>query len=132
MTMQNRKYLATAFILLALAVALGAFGSHLLKDKLSAHYFSVFETANRYHFIHALGLAIVVYIFGQGREGTTKVVTILFLSGIGLFSGSLYVLSIAEYIGLPQLKLMGAITPLGGISFIAAWLYSAYHILKNR
>ena len=129
---QSKRYIAIAFIILALAVLLGAFGAHFLKENISTHYLDVYQTANRYHFIHGLGLAIVIYVLsGIANSRQTVTVALFFIIGIILFSGSLYILSIAELIGIPQLKIMGAITPFGGVSFIMAWVYSAYLLIKS-
>lgn len=130
---QSKRYIATGFGLLALAVAIGAFGAHALKGKITDHYLAVFETANRYHFIHSLGLAIVIHILHQHASAKElRRIFLLFLVGIILFTGSLYVLSIADLIGQSGLKFMGAITPIGGMLFIAAWLYSAVVFIRER
>ncbi len=113
-----------ASILMFLAVALGAFGSHALRGKISDHYLDVYKTAVLYHMIHALGLFAVAWVSTMAATTVTNVVTVpkvhlagtFMLIGIVLFSGSLYVLSITG------IKWLGAITPLGGLSFLAAWL----------
>src|SRR5579872_3209518 len=97
---------------LALAVAAGAFGAHGLRGRLDDYSMSVYERAVFYHFIHALGLLIVPLLLrgpGAGR------VCALLLAGIVLFSGSLYVLA------LSGVRALGAVTPFGGVAFIAAW-----------
>ena len=107
--------------LLALAVALGAFGAHGLKNKLDAYSLSVYEKAVFYHFIHALGILVISTLVRSGGmtpSGATRSAALLF-AGIFLFSGSLYVLAISG------VRALGAITPLGGIAFIAGWLYLA-------
>lgn len=130
---QSKRYIATGFGLLALAVAIGAFGAHGLKGKITDHYLTVFETANRYHFIHGIGMALSIYILNQyATPKDLRRVFLLFFAGIILFSGSLYILSIADLIGQPGLKFMGAITPIGGLLFIAAWLYSAAIFLREK
>ena len=126
-----KRYLAASFIILALAVIFGAFGAHALKNHLSEHYLSVFETGNKYHFIHGLGMAMSIFILSN--KATSKQISrlaILFLMGIILFSGSLYMLSLAETLGLPFLKMLGAVAPIGGLFFISSWIYSAYLIVK--
>lgn len=129
---QIKKYIATGMISAAFAVALGAFGAHGLKSAITPHYLDVFETGNKYHFIHSLGLIISIYILAKlGDPKITRRVFMFFLIGIILFSGSLYILSIADLIGMPQLKFMGAITPIGGVFFILAWAYSAFVLLKR-
>lgn len=106
---------STASLLLAAAVALGAFGAHGLKEqRLSEYSLGIWEKAVFYHFVHALGILIATRIPNAGRW-----VPILFLSGIVLFSGSLYILAIS------QIRILGAVTPFGGAAFIAAWILLA-------
>ena len=100
-----------------LAVALGAFGAHGLKDKLDAYYLGIWETGVQYQMFHAAGLLVVGLLIG--KMAATPLFTWsgwLMLAGIILFSGSLYVLS------LTKVSVLGAITPLGGVCFLAAWL----------
>ena len=100
-------------MLLALAVILGAFGAHGLRGRLDAYSMDVYQKAVFYHFIHALGLLIVSLV---PRTQNLVWVQILLIAGIAIFSGSLYVLA------LTGVRALGAITPLGGLAFIAAWL----------
>ena len=132
MSDQLKKYIATGFILLALAVLLGAFGAHALKEQLSPHYLDVYETANKYHFIHSLGMVLAVYLVDRiANRGQVRLIFLFFLAGIILFSGSLYILSIADLLGRPGLKMMGAITPIGGVFFVTAWAYAAFIFMRN-
>jgi uncharacterized membrane protein YgdD (TMEM256/DUF423 family) len=119
---------STGSILLALAVVLGAFGAHGLRDRLDAYHMGVYEKAAFYHFIHALGLLIVSFLpkTGTFSEFATNWVCGLLLAGIVIFSGSLYLLAVT---GNPML---GAITPIGGVSFIAGWLVLAWFLLPRR
>lgn len=107
--------------LLAIAVVLGAFLAHGLKDQLSPYSIEVFQKANFYHFVHALGILLVVILARVGAIGEHMVnkLAMLFFAGIILFSGSLYALAITD------IKIFGAITPLGGTSFIIAWSWLA-------
>ena len=122
------NWTAIGALLLALAVGLGAFGAHGLKNRLDAYSLSVYEKAVLYHFIHALGILLVsvlartnaLTLSGQAR------VSWLLLIGIVLFSGSLYALAISGA------GVLGAITPLGGLAFIAAWLLLAYEAFQMR
>lgn len=98
-----------------LAVALGAFGAHALKDKLSGYHLDVYNKAVLYHAIHALALLIVGWLTTVHGPRFTPAGALLTL-GIILFSGSLYALA------LTQIKLFGAVTPLGGLCFLAGWL----------
>lgn len=114
---------AVAAIAMGVAVMLGAFGAHGLKDRLDAYSMSVYEKAVFYHFIHALGILIVSIM---PRERFTEWVCWLLLAGILIFSGSLYVLAVTG------VRAMGAITPFGGLAFIAGWLLLAYSLLRRR
>lgn len=113
--------MANLFISLAsfsamLAVAFGAFGAHALKNRLDDYALGVFETAVQYHFIHSLALlAVGILALSQPHTVLLKSAGWMFLLGILVFSGSLYCLS------LTGIKWLGAITPLGGLAFIAGW-----------
>src|SRR5436305_13873512 len=114
-------------ILMAAAVALGAFGAHGLRARLDAYSMGVYEKAVFYHFIHALGLLIVSFLpkTGTFSDFATNLVCALLLAGIVIFSGSLYLLAITGH------RMLGAITPIGGISFIAAWLALAWFLMAR-
>lgn len=106
----------TASVLLVLAVAIGAFGAHGLKSHLSNEMMQVYKTGVEYHFYHALGLLLVGVLSISMPSGLLNWSAICLSLGIILFSGSLYLLSISG------IKWLGAITPLGGLSFIAGWV----------
>ena len=103
-----------------LGVFLGAFGAHALRGKLSEYSMDIFKTGIFYHFIHALGLFIVAYLTTQTADSKVTWAGILFIVGILLFSGSLYALS------LTGIRWLGAITPLGGLAFMGAWILIAF------
>jgi uncharacterized membrane protein YgdD (TMEM256/DUF423 family) len=111
-----KTILMTASILLALAVALGAFGAHGLKSQLSTDMLQTWKTGVDYHFYHGLGLLLIGILAVSYPSELVKWSAILLTAGIVLFSGSLYALAISG------IKWLGAITPLGGISFIAGWV----------
>jgi uncharacterized membrane protein YgdD (TMEM256/DUF423 family) len=116
------NWTSVASAAMALAVMLGAFGAHALRDRLDAYSLGVYEKAVFYHFVHALGLLIVSALPGIGvlaPEASTRVCWLL-LAGILLFSGSLYLLAVTGT------RMLGAVTPFGGVAFIAAWLLLAY------
>ena len=117
---------AAAAILLGLAVAIGAFGAHGLKGRLDDYSMGVYEKAVLYHFFHALGLLIVSILprVGALSQSAATWVCALLLAGILLFSGSLYALA------LSGVKALGAVTPLGGVAFLAAWFLLAYRLLR--
>jgi uncharacterized membrane protein YgdD (TMEM256/DUF423 family) len=112
---------AIASIFLALAVGLGAFGAHGLRDKLDAYSMDVWNKAVLYHFIHGLGMLIASLM---PRTSTVSEYACWALAaGILIFSGSLYVLAITG------VRTLGAITPIGGLCFIAGWLLLAWHFI---
>ncbi|WP_186667997.1 DUF423 domain-containing protein [Sporosarcina sp. BP05] len=103
----------------AIAVAFGAFGAHALKEKLSEHYLAIWETAVQYQMFHALALIAVGILMSPMLFGSVTQLSwagYLILAGIIIFSGSLYVLS------LTGIGILGAITPIGGVAFIAGWI----------
>ena len=112
--------------MMALGVMLGAFGAHALKERLDAYSLDVYQKAVLYHFIHALGILIVSALFRAGAltESACNTVCSLLLAGIVLFSGSLYLLAITGT------RALGAVTPFGGLAFIAAWVVLTYRLLR--
>ena len=113
----SRIFLAIAAIFGALSVGAGAFATHALRERLSERSLEIFETAARYQMYHALALILVALLIS--REEFTQPLFVVagwsFIIGILIFSGSLYALS------LTNVKVLGAITPLGGAAFIAGW-----------
>jgi len=119
--MTPRLVVAGAALLMAAAVALGAFGAHALKARFTSDAFALWQTAVNYHAWHALGLLGVGMLMtrfpnARGLRGTAW----LFVAGIALFCGSLYALAI----GAP--RAVGIMTPFGGVAFIAGWLLLAW------
>ena len=127
----DRFYLGIFLFVLALAVVLGAFGAHVLEDKISPKYAEIYKTASFYHFIHAIGAIISILIIRDLSPAQIGIIAKLFLGGIILFSGSLYILSIHEIFNAPGLRKLGAITPIGGLLFIVAWSYVAVTVLRS-
>ncbi len=100
-----------------LAVALGAFGAHGLKARLSEDMMAVYQTAVQYHFYHTLALlAVAVLLAGGLQSAALRASGWLFAAGIVVFSGSLYALA------LSGMRVLGAVTPLGGLLFLAGWV----------
>ena len=97
----------------ALAVAAGAFAAHGLRERLEVRALEIFETAARYHMYHALAMVLAGVIAARGATTAGWI----FLAGIVIFSGSLYALALTD------IKLLGAITPLGGLAFLVGWLW---------
>lgn len=120
----NTVWILWGSLLMFLAVALGAFGAHGLKSHLSAYGMEIYRVAVLYHLIHGLALFIVAWLANQTVDPRIGYAGIAFVGGILLFSGSLYVLAVTET------KWLGAITPLGGLSFLAGWLFIFLTFLK--
>lgn len=123
--MSNRTIIALAAFLIALATILGAFGAHALQGKLTPERLQVFETAVRYQFFHALGL-FGIGLAARFYEGAlVNWSAALVLTGMVLFSGSIYLLSF----GAP--RLLGIVTPIGGTLLIAGWIAFAVAVLRS-
>jgi len=104
-------------IMLFLAVALGAFGAHALKERLNESQQKTYQTGVQYHLAHGLGLVLIGLYAGMAEQSSLAVLAGWFIfAGIVLFSGSLYALS------LTGIRKLGAITPLGGVAFLAGWV----------
>jgi uncharacterized membrane protein YgdD (TMEM256/DUF423 family) len=110
-----QRFLVLGSIIAGLGVAAGAFGAHALKEILEAPMLQVFETATRYVMYHAVGLCIVSWAIDRYPEQRLEKSGWLFILGILLFSGSLYVVSLAG------IRWVGAVTPIGGLAFMAGW-----------
>ena len=103
-----------------LAVGFGAFGAHGLRGRVSPDMMAVFESAVRYQMYHALALVLVALILGRMDGWLIRTAGWCFVAGIVLFSGSLYVLAVSG------VTILGAITPLGGLAFLAGWACLAF------
>ncbi len=102
-------------ILALLAVATGAFGAHVLQERLPPDRLNIFEIAARYQMYHALALFVVTWATSQWSGQWATAAGWLFVAGVFFFSGSLYILALTD------VRWMGAIAPIGGASFIAGW-----------
>ncbi|RKD21036.1 hypothetical protein BEP19_15255 [Ammoniphilus oxalaticus] len=121
----NKIFVLIGSLNMLISVALGAFGAHGLKEKLSADLLEIYQTGVQYHMIHAVGILLIA-IFSEKFQGTSLVAWsgwLLFI-GIIIFSGSLYALS------MTGIRMLGAITPFGGVAFIIGWLLLAIAALK--
>jgi len=121
-----RRSIAVGALLMLVAVILGAFGAHGLEGRLAAKQLASYQTGVSYHLLHALGLvavAVIAQVTTPGRllEWSAR----LMLLGIACFSGSIYLLTA----GAP--RALGAVTPVGGLSFTAAWMLLALHVLRR-
>ena len=122
----NRTFLAIAGISGALAVGLGAMGAHALESRLGTHSMEIFHTAVHYHFYHTLALLGVALLWAHRPSIWLKAAGVLFIVGLFLFSGSLYVLAVTGFTKL------GMVAPVGGLSFIAGWVCLAVDAWKRR
>ena len=109
----------------ALCVILGAFGAHALEEVLDEYRKGIFQTATIYHFFHSIALIINGLLAKNFNDLNFIFSGYLFIIGIILFSFSLYALAIT------QIKILGAITPFGGVCFILGWLYIAFQVYNN-
>jgi uncharacterized membrane protein YgdD (TMEM256/DUF423 family) len=122
----ERVFLVAGSLSAALAVILGAFTAHVLRGRLPADLLVTFETGARYHMYHALGLLAVAWAIARWPSSSLTAAGLLFIAGTVLFSGSLYLLAITGQ------RWLGAVTPLGGVAFIAGWLALAWGVWAAR
>ena len=119
-----KLYIITGSVFAALAILFGAFGSHSLKEKLTPEQLEIYDIATRYLMFHALGIFAIGIL---GYRVPSEVLTwplLIMVFGILIFSGSLYLISLAGY------KKLGMVTPIGGLALIISWLMVAYNIYK--
>ena len=127
--MKQSIILAIGCALAGLSVLAGAFASHGLKGKLDDYYMGIFKTAVDYHMYHALGIILFALLLYFKPE-VSRWPAYVMLTGIILFSGSLYCLALSSMKGAAISKL-GMITPFGGIAFLIAWIGFAVLALKH-
>ena len=119
-----KLYIITGSVFAALAILFGAFGSHALKEKLTFEQLEIYDIATRYLMFHALGIFAIGIL---GYQMPSEVLTwplLIMVFGRLIFSGSLYLISLAGY------KKLGMVTPIGGLALIISWLMVAYNIYK--
>ncbi len=121
----ERLFVGLGAVLALVAVGLGAFGAHGLRPSLSAADMATFETAARYQMYHALGLLAVAWIYTRWPGTPVVVAGWLFVAGIVVFSGSLYTLVLTGQ------RWLGAVTPLGGLCFMAGWALIAWTAFRG-
>jgi uncharacterized membrane protein YgdD (TMEM256/DUF423 family) len=112
----DRFFFVAGSLLAFLAVALGAFAAHGLKNRLAPDMFNIFEVGVRYHMYHALALLAVAWASSRWSENSINLAGWAFIFGILVFSGSLYILSVTG------IRWLGAITPIGGVGFLIGWI----------
>ena len=115
----------------AIAVALGAFGAHGLKKVVSAEAVQIFQTGVQYQMYHALALVLTGLVYEKSSPKFARIAGILFLTGIILFSGSLYLLTAGKAADTATLDKAGIITPVGGLAFIGGWLFLFLAAIKK-
>ena len=119
-----KLYIITGSVFAALAILFGAFGSHALKEKLTLEQLEIYDIATRYLMFHALGIFAIGILGYQVPSEILTLSLLLMVLGILIFSGSLYLISLAGY------KKLGMVTPIGGLALIISWLMVAYNIYK--
>lgn len=127
MNSASRHTVAMGAILMLLGVLLGAFGAHALKTRLSSEMLAVYQTGVQYHLLHALGL-MLIGVLRHLQTGAMLLRASAWLMGVGvvLFSGSLYALAITN------ITMLGALTPVGGLFFIAAWVLAVWEMIRKN
>ena len=126
----DRKIISTGAVLGMIAIILGAFGAHALKKVLSMEELSTFETGVRYQMYHALFL-IFIGIINELSQKTKKIIYNLVVFGVLLFSGSIYLLATNSLTSF-DFKVIGFITPIGGLLLILAWVVLLLHFIKKK
>lgn len=124
--MKGSIWIAIAALNMFIAVAAGAFGAHGLKAILTPEMLAIWQTAVHYQMIHALALLAAGILMQHWTEALLKTSALAFLSGILVFSGSLYALA------LTGIKILGAITPVGGVAFLIGWAMLVWCALRHR
>ena len=120
-----KGYIIIASLFAALAILFGAFGSHALKDKLSAQSLEVYDIATRYLMFHALGIFLIALLGFQLPKESLEIPVIMMIVGTSIFSGSLYLIAMLDF------KKLGMVTPIGGLLLIVSWLLLAYKTYKT-
>ncbi len=127
-----KKILQTGAILAALAVILGAFAAHSLKNHLEPEQIAIFQTGVRYQFYHVFALLILGIITLNFRHHFFKYAAGAFILGIVCFSGSLYLLASRFALGIESWTWLGPITPIGGMFFIIGWILLCLGLSKSK
>ena len=127
----NTFFIRIAAVLGAISVATGAFAAHTLKSIVTPEVLQIFETAVKYQFYHVIALLATGILFKEYAGKKLQWAGWLFIAGIVLFCGSLYLLCLLKHLCPADRSWVGAITPVGGICFIAGWLLMAMGIGKK-
>lgn len=126
----NKKILITAAVLGIISIILGAFGAHALKALISTEMQQTFETGVRYQMYHALFL-LFVGTTSLISEKSKKIIYYLVITGVVFFSGSIYGLATNSLTGF-DFKIIGFVTPIGGLCFIISWMVLIMNLIKNK
>ena len=121
-----------ASVLGALAVIMGAFGSHSLKAKLEPQSLSAYQTGVQYHFYHTFAIFCTALLYRIYRIKGLFFICLFFLGGICLFSGSLYMLSMKDILGIENTKFIGLLTPLGGLALVGSWAAIFFTVIRIK
>lgn len=124
------NFIKLAILFCTTSVVLGAFGAHLLKDLLTEHQLSSFQTGIRYQMFHGLSILILALNENYFTEKLNRVLQLMSV-GIILFSLSIYLLNLQELLELP-LSFLGPVTPLGGLFLIVSWILLFFNVKKNK
>ncbi|MGZ3767329.1 MAG: DUF423 domain-containing protein [Mucilaginibacter sp.] len=127
----NRQIIITAAIFGLLAVVSGAFAAHGLQPLLSPRQLQIWHTGVQYQFYHVFAL-LFLSTFASPRTSLSKAAYYFFTFGIVFFSGSLYLLACKDLLGWGWITIMGPITPIGGLLFIAGWATLALAAFRNK
>lgn len=128
----HKKFLLIGSLLAALAVVLGAFAAHGLKQIAEAETIQTFQTGVQYQMVHALALMITGILAERISSKFLIYAGWFFITGIILFSGSLYLLTLFKTTDMPGLYKPGLVTPIGGISFILGWLFLFLSLWRKK
>ena len=120
-----KGYIIIASLFAALAILFGAFGSHALKERLSAQSLEVYDIATRYLMFHALGIFLIALLGFQLPKESLEMPVIMMIVGTSIFSGTLYLIAMLDF------KKLGMVTPIGGLLLIVSWLLLAFNTYKT-
>jgi uncharacterized membrane protein YgdD (TMEM256/DUF423 family) len=132
----QKRFIRFAGISGAIGVALGAMAAHFLKSKVETGMITLndlqaFETGSRYQIYHSITLLVIALMYDKLHNAFISKAVYCFMAGIVLFSGSLYLLSTANLIGLTSVRWLGPVTPIGGLFLIAGWLLIGFSVAKK-
>jgi uncharacterized membrane protein YgdD (TMEM256/DUF423 family) len=128
----HNRFVAIGALLGAIAVALGAFGAHGLKKIVPPETVQAFQTGVQYQMYHSLALLLTGILYERSSQAFARIAGTLFIAGIILFSGSLYILTAGRAAATISFEKAGIITPFGGLAFIGGWLFLFLAVFKNK